>query len=116
MSGYSCILCEGENGPVVQITTSLQTGATVAVCAADIPVALVGGLAAELGVDGDRLYDAISRWVDREAKKLAKANEALPAAWDDADNVKDPNTEYGQEDADALNQQLAEAGQAGGES
>lgn len=109
MSGYTCILCEGANGPVVQITTSLQTGATVAVCADDIPVALVGGLAAELGVDGDRLYDAIKRWVDREAKRMEAANQQLPEAWAAADDRQGDSSDQG----DAA--ELADA-QAGGES
>lgn len=73
MSGYVCLLCDGDRGEVISITTSLQTGQTVALCAADFPVGMIGGLATELGVDPSKLYEHIKRWVDREAAKQVKA-------------------------------------------
>lgn len=80
MSGYSCLLCEGEKGPAVVITTSLATGKTGAACEADYPVMLVGALAAELDLDANRLYDTISRFADRELKAAQKALQAAEAA------------------------------------
>lgn len=73
MAGYVCLLCDGERGEVISITTSLQTGQTVALCAADFPTGMIGGLATELGVDPQKLYDHIKRFVDREAAKAEKA-------------------------------------------
>lgn len=68
MSGYECLLCEGANGQVTIITTSLLTGATASSCSACYPVALVGALATELGVDGNRLYSAVERFCKAEQK------------------------------------------------
>lgn len=111
MSGYVCGLCDGANGPAVQINTSLANGQTIALCAADLPVGLIGGLATELGVDAQRLYDTVSKWVAREQKRLEAANAELQPAWDAADAARDPNTEYGQDDAAQLEERLAaEAG------
>lgn len=80
MAGYICDLCEGERGPVTQLITSLVNGATVASCREDLPVFLVGALAAELGVDADRLYDAIRRFEGRERDRIAKAAHAAAEA------------------------------------
>ena len=113
-AGYVCNLCEGERGPVTQLITSLVNGATVASCREDLPVFMVGALGAELGLDADRLYDAIRRFESRERDRIAKAAKAAAdAAQAEAERADldeaDPNTEYGQDDADALNELLQEA-------
>lgn len=73
MAGYVCLLCDGENGEPISITTSLQTGNTIALCQADFPTGMIGGLATELGVDPSKLYEHIKRFTDREIAKAAKA-------------------------------------------
>lgn len=112
MSGYECLLCEGQNGPVTIITTSLVTGATASSCSACYPVALVGALATELGVDGNRLYDAVQRFTQREEKagRLSPGPADAPPA---AEDGRDPNTEYGQDDADQLNALIGGSDDAG---
>lgn len=99
MTGYECILCEGANGPVTMITTSLVTGATASSCSACVPVALVGALATELGLDGNRLYDAVQRFAQREEKagRLSpgpEANGADPGA-SSASTALEPSLETG---------------------
>lgn len=99
MSGYDCLLCEGANGPVTIITTSLVTGATASSCSACYPVALVGALATELGLDGNRLYSAIERFSKAEEKagRLSpgpEVNGADPAAAA-ASTVSEPSLESG---------------------
>lgn len=76
MAGYECLLCGGEHGDAVTIITSLVNGQTVALCSDDQVTGMIGGLATQLGVDGEKLYDAIRRFVDREAAKEAKARAA----------------------------------------
>ncbi len=68
MAGYICEL-DDQQRPAVFLQTNLVSGATIAVCAECVPVALIGALSSELGVDGDRLYDAVRRFVDRESKR-----------------------------------------------
>lgn len=100
MSGYECLLCEGANGAVTIITTSLLTGATASSCSVCYPVALVGALATELGVDGNRLYDAVQRFCQREEK----AGRLSPG----------PEADGADPDAGAAPPELQPAGQAGG--
>lgn len=80
--GYECALGDSTHD-VQSLFTSLRTGQTLAVCDDCMPIALVGQLAGLLGVDMDALYANIERFVDREAKKAAKAVEA--AAKQDAE-------------------------------
>lgn len=100
MAGYECNVCESDK-PVVLLLTSLVTGQTMASCADDVPVALIGQLAATLEVDGQRLYDAVKRFVDREAKSAAKAQTQADTA-DPAGTPADddpPDREYDPGDA-----------------
>lgn len=73
MSGYMCTICDNANGEVVQLTTSLETGKTLAMCRTCMPAAYIGALAAELEVTASGLYDVIKRYVDREIKKQEQA-------------------------------------------
>ncbi len=77
--GYECILGD-EPHAASWLQTNLDTGATVSVCSEHFPVALIGGLASELGVEADRLYDAVKRFVDREAKRQADEDQAAAVA------------------------------------
>jgi hypothetical protein len=72
MSGYRCVIGDDDN-PVVVLVTSLVSGQTLASCADDLPLLMIGQLATTLAVDPQRLYDAIQRFTDREAKSAAKA-------------------------------------------
>jgi hypothetical protein len=70
---YTCSLCEGQNGEAIQIITNLRNGDTLAACDPCAPVALIGSLATELGVDAGKLYDSIRRFADKQAKAEAQA-------------------------------------------
>ena len=59
MSGYQCAYGDGHE-PAVQLATSLETGATVAICADCLPVHLAGALSVVTGVDAGDLYDAVT--------------------------------------------------------
>lgn len=72
MSGYQCPTCQGERG-VTRLLTNLATGKTDCTCDDDLPILLIGELAVWLQVDPQRLYDAVQRFADREAKAFAKA-------------------------------------------
>lgn len=76
MNGYGCNFCD-EPRPVVWLITSLANGETLACCAEDFPVALIPLLAGELGVDPDKFYDVVKRFVDREAAKAAKTKKPV---------------------------------------
>lgn len=78
MAGYLCELGD-EDHPAEFIFTSLANGQTTAFCAEDAPIALIGALAASLGVESSPLYDVVKRYVDREAASEAKAAEAAKA-------------------------------------
>jgi len=58
VSGYQCAYGDGHE-PAVQLATSLETGATVAICADCLPVHLAGALSVVTGVDAGDLYDAV---------------------------------------------------------
>lgn len=74
MADYVCVMQGDEpHGQVVELQTSLTTGTTLALCDACLPVALVGRLAAWLGIDADSLYEAVRKHADREGKKAAAA-------------------------------------------
>lgn len=77
MSGYQCVICDSDK-PVVTLITSLVSGQTLATCADDLPLLYIGQLATLLALDPQRLYDAIQRFADREAKSAAKAAAANP--------------------------------------
>lgn len=79
-AGYSCQVDDECVNPVSQLVTSLVNGATVASCREHLPVFLVGALAAEIGLDADRLYDAIRRFEGRERDRIAKAAHAAAEA------------------------------------
>ena len=72
MSGYTCTIGQDDK-PVVLLLTSLVSGDTTATCQDDLPIMMIGELAVYLGVDAQRLYDAVKRFADREAKSAAKA-------------------------------------------
>lgn len=86
MSGYQCVICEGERPPA-WLLTPLSGGDTMAVCQQDIPIAFATSIATVLGADPEALYESIRRHVDREHAKAAKAprlaSEAPPAPPDD---------------------------------
>lgn len=71
-AGYGCANEECQR-PVNWLITHLNPPLTLSTCDEDSPVFLIPILAAELGVDADKLYDAIRRHVDKEAKAAAKA-------------------------------------------
>lgn len=77
-AGYGCANEECQR-PVNWLITHLNPPLTLSTCDEDSPVFLIPILAAELGVDADKLYDAIRRHVDREAKAAAKATSAAEA-------------------------------------
>lgn len=66
--GYECLLGDDQH-PATWLQTNLATGDTAAVCDEHFPTALIGALAIELGVEAERLYEAVRRFVDREAKR-----------------------------------------------
>lgn len=70
--GYGC---PGDNcdRPVAWILTHMDPPGTLSPCEEHYPVFAIGMLATELGVDAGRLYEAIRKHVDREAKAAAKA-------------------------------------------
>lgn len=72
--GYECGL-GAEPHEADYILTSLRNGQTTAFCADDAPVALIGALAVEVGVDAGSLYEAVRAFVDAEAA-LQEAAEA----------------------------------------
>lgn len=94
-AGYGCANEECQR-PVNWLITHLNPPLTLSTCDEDSPVFLIPILAAELGVDADKLYDAIRRHVDREAKAAAKAASAAEVP-------------EGQGDEDAANERYAEA-------
>lgn len=78
MAGYMCELCSGEESAVLLITP-LSGGETIAYGADCMPIALTGMLAANLGIDADKLWAAAERLVkarDREAGKQAGQDQA----------------------------------------
>lgn len=76
---YVCTICEDQAQQVVMIATSLRDGSTLAMCEPCLPVGYVSALAVLTGTDPDRLFDAVSRFADREHAKAAKqAGEAQP--------------------------------------
>lgn len=87
-AGYVCEFCGGQH-PVRYLFTSLANGETLVMCAEDTPVALIPMLAAHLGVDYERLYDSIKRFVDREAAREAKLAAEAPGP----EVVTDPGAE-----------------------
>lgn len=89
MAGYECFAC-GQERPVVAITTSLVTGDTIASCQEDLVTSLIGALSAELGVDANKLFDALDRFVKRQAADAAKAAQAAAAAAAAAAADQDP--------------------------
>lgn len=72
--GYGCEFCGGQH-PVNWLVTRLAPSATIPLCGEDFPVGIIPLLAVELGVDVQRLYDAIKRFTDREVAREAKAAE-----------------------------------------
>lgn len=79
--GLICEFCNGQH-PVIMLVTNLSSGDTLTICAEDVSVALVPLLAGNLGVDPQRFYDAVKRFVDREAAREAKAAQEVEAAID----------------------------------
>lgn len=75
--GLTCEFCGGQH-PVAALFTSLANGDTLTMCAEDISVALIPLLAGNLGVDPQRFYDSVKRFVDREAAREAKETAARP--------------------------------------
>jgi hypothetical protein len=75
--GYVCQFHEGEAEAKVLLTT-LTNGQTMSSCTEDAPVMLVGALASALGTDTAKLWDAIKRHTERQAKAEAKAAPAAP--------------------------------------
>lgn len=77
--GYGCAF--DDPNPVRWLITNLANGSTVSLCEDDFPVGMIPLIAAHLGVDPGRLYEAIKRFVDREAAREAKtaAATARPA-------------------------------------
>lgn len=77
--GYGCEFCEGARNPV-WLVTNLANGATFSVCDEDAPVMMIPLLAGMLGADGPKLYEAIKREIDRQAraadKEVAEATKA----------------------------------------
>ena len=70
--GYGCTADDCKN-QVNWLLTHMKPAATLPVCDEHYPVFAIGMLATELGVDAGRLYEAIKKFVDREAVKAAKA-------------------------------------------
>lgn len=70
--GYGCTFDECQR-PVTWLITNLSNGAVISLCDEDLSVGLVPVMAANLGVDTGKLYEAVKRLVDREAAKAAKA-------------------------------------------
>lgn len=73
--GYTCGLGADEH-EADYILTSIRNGQTTAFCAEDSPVALIGALAVELGVDPGKLYEHVKTFVDAEAAAEAAAQVA----------------------------------------
>lgn len=72
MSGYACQF--GDDHPAATVLiTFLQNGATITVCSDDLAPALINVVAVDLGVDPTKFYEAVRRFVDREAKAAEKA-------------------------------------------
>lgn len=70
--GYGCIWGDCTS-KVDVIITDLTNGASVSLCMEHYGPGLIPILAGQLGVDPTDLYAAIERFLDREAKKTAKA-------------------------------------------
>lgn len=70
--GYECER-DGCTRAVNWLLTRISPAGTISSCDDDAAPFMIGLLATELGVDGGRLYDAIKRFVDKEAKAAAKA-------------------------------------------
>lgn len=78
--GYECER-DGCTRAVNWLLTRISPAGTISSCDDDAAPFMIGLLATELGVDGGRLYDAIKRFVDKEATKAAKvAADAYDAA------------------------------------
>lgn len=110
--GYGCAGDDCEN-PVNWLLTHMSPPGTLSVCDDHAPVFMIGLLAGQLGVDNARLYDAIRKHVDREAKAAAKA--ATQAAMDEADAIEAAEAQA--EHADGIppmSRQAAEATESGG--
>lgn len=71
-NGYECSATACDK-PVAWLVTRLGGGGTIAFCEDDFAPGVIYFLAADLGVDGGKLYAAVTRFVDREAAKAAKA-------------------------------------------
>ena len=72
MAGYQCNLHEGPQA-ATHLHTSLETGATVAMCYECLPVGLIGALATELGLDPSGLFDYIRKYETRQIKLREQA-------------------------------------------
>lgn len=83
--GYECGLGDQPH-EADYILTSIRNGQTTAFCAEDSPVALIGALAVELGVEAGELYEAVKAFVDAKAEaerqaavaELHKHGQAVP--------------------------------------
>lgn len=73
---YPCAFSDEGDHQAQFIFTSLTNGQTQASCTEHMPVFLIGALAAELDVDGQKFYDAVRRHADREHKKREIAEQA----------------------------------------
>jgi hypothetical protein len=107
-----------DDKPVVVLVTSLVSGQTLASCADDLPLLLIGQLATTLAVDPQRLYDAIQRFTDREAKSAAKAAAAAASEGSGAADDDDPPERSDDVHGDAADDQggLTETARLGQES
>lgn len=83
-NGYECSATACDKA-VAWLVTRLGGGGTIAFCEDDFAPGVIYFLAADLGVDGGKLYAAVTRFVDREAAKAAKAQaDGARAAHDQA--------------------------------
>lgn len=73
MSGYMCDFHEDQHGARF-IFMDAATGASISWCPDAFPPGILPILAAELGVEPVPFYEHVRKYVDREAKKAARAD------------------------------------------
>lgn len=73
-AGIPCVFCDGERAAAV-LMTWLANGATVNTCGECFAPAVINVLAVDLGVNPERFYAAVQRFMTAEEKRQAKEAE-----------------------------------------
>lgn len=116
MAGYECSLCSGQEQASLLITP-LTGGETMAVGQDCMAVGLAGMLAGHLGLDAEKLWDAVQRLANKQLAAAAKqASEDRAAMQAEGEGFPEGPSGSGSDDLAAIERAAAAAAGPAGES